>query len=135
MRKTLMAMVLGAAVVAGGAALAPAAVAQPAVSCYGAGCNGKDPARAGCNADAKTVGTGSSWEGVVYLRYSPSCHANWARIDGVPTFANPTIWVQNKLGNKVQYTLPLLAPSGWSDMVNGYPLAEAGDGSANTGWH
>jgi hypothetical protein len=53
--------------------------------CSGSSCEGYDPNSKGCGSDAYTVASkylysGSTQVGLVELRYSPSCNANWARV-------------------------------------------------------
>jgi hypothetical protein len=49
-----------------------------AAACYGASCNGLDPTGR-CDSDAKTVGAMDVTDGMLELRWSPSCAANWGR--------------------------------------------------------
>lgn len=54
--------------------------AQAAESCYGAGCNGIDPEGTSCTEDAYSVlAMDVQGDGMLELRYSPSCKANWGR--------------------------------------------------------
>lgn len=46
--------------------------------CYGASCNGLDPTER-CDGDAKTVRAMHVTDGMLELRWSPSCVANWGR--------------------------------------------------------
>ncbi|MFE4312424.1 DUF2690 domain-containing protein [Streptomyces sp. NPDC056891] len=56
-------------------------VAGPETGCKGAGCEGKDPKKMNCGADAVTVRTGSIPKDlVIELRYSRACQAAWGRI-------------------------------------------------------
>lgn len=50
-----------------------------AVSCTGATCKGKNPQTSGCGADARTLAEITYNSLRVELRYSPACHAAWAR--------------------------------------------------------
>lgn len=54
-----------------------------ATGCQYSGCNGKDPVTMGCDGDAYTIksNVASGPSGVIYgdIRFSPSCHASWAR--------------------------------------------------------
>jgi hypothetical protein len=62
------------------AVIIPAGPASAAV-CDGVSCNGLDPNQAGCAADAITPVPPVTDQGLTLeLRYSPTCHANWARI-------------------------------------------------------
>ncbi|MER7947090.1 DUF2690 domain-containing protein [Streptomyces sp. NPDC096079] len=59
----------------------PPKVAGPATGCTGAGCEGRDPKKMNCGADAVTVRTGSIPKDlVIELRYSKACQAAWGRI-------------------------------------------------------
>jgi hypothetical protein len=111
--------------------LAPAAHAS---SCDGGGCSGQDPIAAGCAADAYTPSgaTVSTPQGFVELRYSPSCHANWARISN----SSPGTWffVQDCNSGEIQdFHVPSGSNSGYTNMVDGYPPAMAGDSDGQTG--
>ncbi|MFF3836675.1 DUF2690 domain-containing protein [Streptomyces sp. NPDC001930] len=56
-------------------------VAGPQTGCTGTGCEGKDPKKMNCGADAVTVRTGSIPKDlVIELRYSRACQAAWGRI-------------------------------------------------------
>jgi len=61
-----------------------------AATCSGAGCNYQDPLATGCSADAVTVAhVQLPWVAQrLELRWSPSCHTNWARmyLDTAPTW-------------------------------------------------
>jgi transcriptional regulator with XRE-family HTH domain len=70
---------------AASAAPSAATVTQGAPDCLGIGCIGKDPQLTGCGADAVTLLTGNVGKVILYIRYSPSCHAAWAKLtDGAP---------------------------------------------------
>lgn len=58
------------------AVVAVKAPAMAAPSCYGASCNGLDP-NGRCTNDAKTVASTAVKDGMLELRYSDSCKANW----------------------------------------------------------
>jgi hypothetical protein len=50
-------------------------------ACSGADCNGRDPQKAGCGVTPQTLLDQSVPDGTdVQIRYSPGCHAVWARI-------------------------------------------------------
>ena len=53
---------------------------HPQVTCSGEGCDGQNPATAGCGADAYTVQTAVFGNSYVELRYSPTCGTNWSRV-------------------------------------------------------
>lgn len=79
----LAALVATVSLMAGVAVIAPTpALAAP---CSGASCHGLDP-DGRCSADAVTVNSMEVRDGLLELRYSPSCKANWGRY---------TMWVRN----------------------------------------
>jgi hypothetical protein len=125
MLKRLATIALGLAVTVAGLAFAPAAQAAPSTAgCYGASCQGLDPADQGCGG-AYTVGSVSTPQVYVELRYSPVCNANWARISS----SSPGTWFYTQdciTGYNTQFSIPSGYASGWSDMVNGPDLARAG---------
>ncbi len=73
------------------AVLTPAAPAS-AASCYGLGCEGKDPNYTGCASDARDLqavtvrNSNGTAVGKVQLRYSPACRASWSRVE---SFSGP----------------------------------------------
>lgn len=68
------------------ASFMPVAAAQAAPvssGCHDQGCNGQMPEQAGCTTDAQTLDSFHADNGtLIELRYSPSCHAAWARMSG-----------------------------------------------------
>jgi hypothetical protein len=69
-----------AVVVLLGALFVGATPAQAGGSCYGASCNGKNPTGTSCERDARTVmAMDVQGSGMLELRYSDSCKANWGR--------------------------------------------------------
>ncbi|MFI1801152.1 DUF2690 domain-containing protein [Streptomyces sp. NPDC020379] len=101
---------------------APPATAKPGAVCDGVSCNGKDPGQTGCGNDARTVATKQDQNVTLELRYSPSCHANWARIHPGKLGWNFTVYNDN--GDKQSFRA-LGSDSAWTDMVNGYPKSWA----------
>ena len=71
---TAVLLVLGFAVT--GVAITPAPAL--AAACYGSGCDGLDP-EGRCSGDAQTVASMAVTDGMLELRWSPSCVANWGR--------------------------------------------------------
>ncbi|MGW3399206.1 DUF2690 domain-containing protein [Streptomyces hydrogenans] len=72
-------------------------VAGPATGCTGTECEGRDPKRMNCGADAVTVRTGSIPKDlVIELRYSKACQAAWGRISFAQVGA--TVVVNNSDG-------------------------------------
>lgn len=57
---------------------APGSASAATDGCYGAGCNGLDP-QGRCDSDAVTVRAMAVEDGMLELRWSPSCVANWGR--------------------------------------------------------
>lgn len=137
-RAVLSAATAGALALGAAAVAAPTALAAP--TCDGGSCNHLDPMSTyssidgyRCDSGAYTVASASTSQGLVELRYGPHCHANWARISS--SSPGTAFWVRNSYGDYDQYTVPAGYTSAWNNMVNGYPPAEAGDASGNTGWH
>lgn len=123
-----------AAFVGAGLAFGPAAAASAGVvyPCHGGTCNGQDPIADACANDAYTAASVQTSEGFVELRYSPKCAANWARISG--SSPGTWFWVQNNSGDAQQYYVPAGNDSGYTNMVDGTPLARAGDLGGYTPW-
>ena len=88
--------------------VAVSAAPAQAAACYGASCTGRNPEGA-CNGDARTVGAmnvnlNGSNEGMIELRWSQSCTANWGRFtpywrteagyaaSGIGVWARVTVW-------------------------------------------
>lgn len=72
-------------------------VAGPAAGCTLAACEGRDPKKMNCGADAVTVRTGSiPPDLVIELRYSGACKAAWGRISFAEVGA--TVLVNNSDG-------------------------------------
>ncbi|WP_190156448.1 helix-turn-helix domain-containing protein [Streptomyces litmocidini] len=72
-------------------------VAGPATGCTLTGCEGRDPKKMNCGADAVTVRTGSIPKDlVIELRYSRACQAAWGRISFAQVGA--TVVVNNSDG-------------------------------------
>src|SRR3712207_3701458 len=83
-------------VVLGIAATPVAAQPSPQGSCYGAACDGFNPAQFGCDADGTTVRSLDVPGGTIQLRYSRSCAANWARATyGGWGYIEPYVWNPN----------------------------------------
>ncbi|MER8047413.1 DUF2690 domain-containing protein [Streptomyces sp. NPDC094032] len=75
----------------------PVKVAGPATGCTLTACEGKDPKKMNCGADAVTVRTGSIPKDlVIELRYSRACKAAWGRISFAEVGA--TVVVNNSDG-------------------------------------
>jgi hypothetical protein len=116
----------------------PARAAVPAQgtviagTCSGAGCDGQDPQSTGCAADAINAAVTSEGGVTLQLRYSPSCHANWARM-----LPGQFLWhftVYNANGAQHDST-GFRQDSTWTRMVDGNVKAEACFDNGNcTGW-
>jgi hypothetical protein len=106
--------------------VAPAAAhADPTPPCYGPSCNGKDPQALGCaggNGSSLTSLTVNNGDGVLTLRYSSWCHANWALMTSRSGIGY-SYYVENKNGDKQGGGISDF--SGWTKMVNGVPKARA----------
>src|SRR5450755_1665756 len=101
------------------------------VGCHGPGCSGWDPVQMGCSADAYTVGPPAKYFSTsqnewitIYLRYSPACNANWAKIAPAP--AQWTFYVANynyvySGGNPEisSWTTPYASSSAYGNMIDG----------------
>ncbi|MFD8726199.1 DUF2690 domain-containing protein [Streptomyces sp. NPDC059629] len=117
--------------------MAPAtAHADPKPPCYGSSCNGKDAQSIGCaggNASSVASVSVNNGDGVLTLRYSSWCHANWALMT-TRTGIGYSFYVENANGDK-QYA-GISDFSGWTSMVNGVPKARAclTPGNICTGW-
>ncbi|MCG5214368.1 DUF2690 domain-containing protein [Streptosporangium soli] len=125
----------GTLVVLSGVSLtAPPASAGDRVraGCDGQGCNGRDPIQAGCVAGSYTAARVSTYEGLFELKYSPACHANWAKVSG--SYPGVGLWVQNTNGDVEVFNVPKGHNNAYTDMVNGYPRARAGGASGHTAW-
>ncbi|MFI6682859.1 DUF2690 domain-containing protein [Streptomyces sp. NPDC050485] len=91
----------------------PSLVAGPPAGCTGTQCEGKDPKKMNCGADAVTVRTGSIPKDlVIELRYSRACAAAWGRISFAEIGA--TVVVNNSDGaasaNVVHYDRDVYTP-------------------------
>lgn len=66
--------------------------------CYAASCEGLDPSKTNCVDDAYTGASQELEDGILELRYSPSCRANWARYTqyGEETVAR---WIRDVVGD------------------------------------
>jgi hypothetical protein len=113
-----------------------AANASESPSCYGAGCEGIDPATTNCTDDAVTllsrradVGT-RDW-GVLELRYSPSCHSNWARFT---PWGGLRGWAGNLAGKGELNATPYIWRDGVADSLRGQGGHSSGPGLTITNW-
>lgn len=109
-----------------------------AAGCYGASCNGLDP-MGRCDSDAITVGAMHVSGGMLELRYSPSCAANWGRhtayrreVGGLKDHIRITAWNPGKnsyeTAHRSEWSLEsiLFPQSSWSQMTDGTKKACTG---------
>jgi hypothetical protein len=76
-------LVIGFALTASAAPVSEVKAEDPvtvAVTCSGAGCDGKDPYASGCAATGNEVGTRNTSKGLFRLYYSGACRTNWIEI-------------------------------------------------------
>lgn len=121
-------------------ALCAAAVVMPpasAAACYGAGCKGLNP-EGRCAHDAKTVGAMDVGDGMLELRWSPSCVANWGRFTAytrteafyaranISIHARVTVWNPGMPSYQTAYHSRMIGESTWSLMTDGRPTACTG---------
>lgn len=104
--------------------------------CYGASCNGKDPSNY-CT-DGITVAAMSVTDGILELRYSPSCKANWGRYTPYwrdvgrlasqkqSIYARVTVWNPGGPSYGVAHTPIDPISSAWSEMADGTRTACTG---------
>jgi hypothetical protein len=114
-----------------------AASPAEAAACYGASCNGLNP-EGRCSHDAKTVGAMDVGDGMLELRWSPSCVANWGRFTtywrtesfmsatGRGIWARVTVWNPGGPSQGTAYHAQWLPQSTYSRMTNGRLQACAG---------
>lgn len=113
---------------------------QPAsaAACYGTSCNGLDPNNR-CNGDAVNAkAMDVKGEGMLQLRYSPSCKANWGRftfytriesgylVAGIIVHARVTVWNPGKPSYGTAHYATFIGESSWSYMTNGLITACTG---------
>lgn len=94
----LMAAGVIATAIFGAIAIVPVAAQATTITCFGYGCDNKDPVSTGCSATAYTASSvpitiGSTRVGTLNNRYSTACGTNWSQVvitDG----STPEIQVQ-----------------------------------------
>ncbi|WP_176741274.1 DUF2690 domain-containing protein [Streptomyces sp. LUP30] len=118
-RSRLVTLGLAAALSTGVTSLA--APSASAATCSGSGCTYQDPQASGCSADAVTVAHYQlpAVQQQLELRWSPSCHTNWARmyLDTDPTWLRA---VQPDRGDGLPRVTQLIgrnATYSWSAMI------------------
>jgi hypothetical protein len=127
------------ALAAGLAVSGPSSPANAATGgCYGASCNGLDP-MGRCDSDAITVRAMDVTDGMLELRYSRSCAANWGRytpywrtvfgygLMGIGIWARVTVWNPGVSSYGSAHNAdPNPFASSWSYMTDGRPTACTG---------
>lgn len=118
-------------------AAAPSARADTTGGCYGASCNDRNP-QGLCGGDAKTVGAMDVGDGMLELRWSPSCAANWGRFTAysrteatylsshVIIHARVTVWNPGAQSYQTAHHALNIGESTWSNMTDGRPQACTG---------
>ncbi len=137
-RRRLLGLLLAAMALAVSLALAPSSSTSAfAVACYGPSCNGLDPSNR-CDHDAITAAAMSVTDGMLELRYSPSCVANWGRYTpyartasgyaaaGIGIHARVTAWNPGGSSYGTAHHASSLYGSSWSQMVDGRGTACTG---------
>ncbi|GAA3380935.1 hypothetical protein GCM10020367_70630 [Streptomyces sannanensis] len=84
---------------------ASAASARPAppATCSGASCTSVEPTTTVCAQDAVTAYSGRSYGVLVELRYSPRCHAAWAKMSGTSQGDRITLAIGHDDENSQEY--------------------------------
>jgi hypothetical protein len=124
-RSVRFAAALGGLALTGGMILVSAPPAM-AAGCWEDSCTGKDPVAMGCAGDAITEGT--SYDvgtgGTLYLRFSPSCMAAWAKVVNAGYWPQK-IWVHNTDSQYQWVTTGWFTGSGYTNMVQDGPDFQA----------
>lgn len=139
--RRIAAVVVALVLATGGVAVvAPASASAGTGGCYGSGCNGLDP-MGRCDGDAITVRAMDVGDGMLELRYSRSCVANWGRYTpyrrtvtnlamlnpSVGIWARVTVWNPGKPSYGTAHHAGLnIYESTWSFMTDGRPVACTG---------
>jgi hypothetical protein len=95
-----------------------------AAACYYTSCNGRDPQSTGCSSGARTLTKIPDWEvsgARVELRYSPSCHAVWTRIDnyaGLPGVAKVIGYYGGGYREELKTLAAYKGEVAWTNMVS-----------------
>lgn len=134
-----LAVSVAAIVAMTGGVVAVTAAPAAAAACYGASCTGQNP-EGRCNGDAKTVGAMDiDHQGMLELRWSPSCVANWGRFtpywrweaglqaSGIAMWVRVTVWNPGAPSQGTAYHARYFAgESSYSYMTDGRPKACTG---------
>ena len=130
-------MALTSAMVAATVVATPNVASAATGGCYGASCNGLNPSDR-CDGDARTVAAKAVKDGMLELRWSPSCVANWGRYTpydrtattyakmGIVLYARVTTWNSGKPSVGTAYHALGVYGSSWSQMVDGRTTACTG---------
>jgi hypothetical protein len=97
--------------------------------CYGATCNGKNPSDY-CT-DGRTVAAMGVYGGMLELRYSRSCKANWARYTPYrreleSLYPRVTVWNPGGTSYKLAHLSMGFNGSSWTEMTDGTKTACTG---------
>jgi len=140
-RRKLAALVCCALLACLAIVITPANASAATGGCYGASCNGLDPTGR-CDGDAVTVASKDIGSGVIELRYSKSCAANWGRYLSYRNFfqtvhTRPRVTSWNPGGHSYRQahlgTELFSESSNWSQMVDGTKEACTGVGIESSG--
>lgn len=135
-RRMLAALISGALLACFAVFATPVTASAATSGCYGASCNGLDPAGR-CDGDAISVASKSVSYGLLELRYSPSCKSNWTRyvpytrsvagmnLMTIVSYARVTVWNPGQKSYTVAQS-HLYTSSSWSQMTDGTVTACAG---------
>ena len=108
-RMLLVAVAMVAA--AAGTTVVTASDAGAGVGCYGDYCSGRDPSATGCGADARSVASKRTGQGILEVRWSPTCKTNWARLTIYPTGNKCATWGSLAAIQNTGYTQRKLVPA------------------------
>jgi len=123
------------AIVATTATLATTSAPAAAAACYGASCNGLSPER---RCAGQTVGAMHVGDGMLELRWSRDCVANWGRFTpyarteatyaaaGIAIWARVTVWNPGMPSYDTAYHALWMGESTYSFMTDGRPRACTG---------
>lgn len=136
LRTRVPALLLVLALVMGLTSFTPATPAI-AAACSGASCNNIDP-EGRCSHDAKTVAAMHASDGMLELRWSPSCQANWGRFSiyertergylsaGIVVHVRLTVWNPGAPSYGMAHRALKIGTSSWTYMTDGTKTACTG---------
>ncbi|MBK3559762.1 DUF2690 domain-containing protein [Streptomyces sp. MBT56] len=135
-KRAIAGLAVASAMVATTMVVTPEVASATTGGCYGASCNGKNPS--GTCDDGKTVAAQAVPWGMLELRWSPSCAANWGRYTPYDRsasslaamkkgiYARVTAWNPGGPSYGTAYHAPGVYGSSWSQMVDGRTTACTG---------